>query len=257
MGPKKKQKQDPAIAAERLSTQNKKYMDVLYDQKKTIVKNTKWLPWVSNGPSISPVHFWKRLKEGSTRCTMNACRNLFVLPTWTYEAVGDANTLWKVKILKPVVRTATYPMKSYIPNFETVNAKRGGTTTLDAAMNYLTTYLRPKVEFRRWNDKPLVNTIDVAANGHLLPMYLISLYAEPVEKRKHWYFKPTDHTELPVGQTHVIGLDLREGRNCILCDIQDGPVPYSDDAFQRLLQYGILACYRVFILTEKLDKTKK
>jgi hypothetical protein len=252
MGPKKKQKKDPVFEAECLAKQNQKYIDVLFDKKKNIVKNTKCLPWVSNGPST--MHFWKRLKEGSTRCTMNACRNLFILPTWTFEAVGDANTLWKYKILKPILRTATYPMKAYIPNFETVNSKKGGTTTLDAAMNYLATFLRPRVEFRRWNDKPLVNTVDEVANGHLLPMYLISLYAEPVEKRKHWYSKPNDLMEAPIGQTHVIGVDLREGRNCILCDIQNGPVPYTHDAFQRLLQYGILACYRVFKYVGKKEE---
>ena len=194
----------------------------------------------------------KRLKLGSLRCTMNAVRNLFCLPSVTDEVMYQASVLWKHKLLKPLVNRTPHLLSSHCPNLNDKRVKNG-VVPLDAALNFMQKFLRPRIEFRRW-DQALDSTSIVlkasqgASGGILLPMYIIGLYAEPPEKRKH-HHDAKGNKSIPIGQGHTISVDLREGRNFIFDDTKRHPIAFTDEALKSLdsMQYGIFVTKRIFL----------
>ena len=257
MGPKKKPKQ--AAADTNIEDQawihrhNRAYFSNLESEWNAVVnRRPPFFRWSPNPMDITEHQFWSRLKIGSLRCTMNALKNLFVLPTVTDEIMYEASLLWKITLLKPLVESTPHLLSSHCPNLDKDKTKRGQ-VPLDAAIHYLQKFMRPRMEFRRWHG-PLEETTVVyeasrrVTGGKLLPMYILGLNAEAPSVRKH-AFHAKNNTAVPIGQSHTISVDLREGRKFIYDDTKKAPIPYTEDAFHSLdsLQHGIFVTKRLFL----------
>ena len=259
VGPSKKQKLDIATCDMcnngcdlKHHRRNTEYLAALEKEVAEIISRKPILKWCSNPKDIVKEHYWSRLKIGSLRCTLNAVRNLFCLPTVTDEVMYEASVLWKHKLLKPLVNRTPYLLSSHCPNLNGRKVKCG-IVPLDAALSFMQKFLRPRIEFRRW-DQALDSTSIVlkaskgASGGILLPMYILGVHAEPLEERKH-HHDAKGNTAIPIGQCHTISVDLREGRNVIFDDTKRRPIPFTDEAFKSLesMQYGIFVTKRVFL----------
>jgi hypothetical protein len=156
----------------------------------------------------------------------------------------DAVELHTYKLLRPVLHKADFLFR----DFGLGKGGVPGTVSLDAAMSYLGTFLQPKIEFRRVRshstDASALGANAVGCKGGiLLPMYLIAIYDEDPSTRSLRVAEDS-----PVWtQCQTIAVDLRKGRELIMCENEEYAIPYSTETLENKCSNRICWTYRVFI----------
>jgi hypothetical protein len=238
---------------------NYKYVKALQARCKDMSDAHPKISWQHPpSPSLDVTMFHKKRSIQDTRCTPNAMMNLFGLTAVTDASWDLAHMLLEEQLLSGVLHSESFgpheSISTYAPNLKTTRK----TWSADAARMFATRFFRPKIQFLSVDRDEFsfesATTINIKRdNNHLnpLPMFILEVYMEPPEKRTYHFTKGTSFTEKDekIGQLHCISIDLREERMCILDDMQEGPLEYTEENLKQSFQFGIFSVYQVASLT--------
>ena len=229
-----------------IKSDNAKSLDTLRRIRESVYMASPRFEWSpTNCDNVG--FFVTRVREGCLKCTTNAYSNLIGLQL-TEKQMQDATSMLKVKLLNhhKVRANEEFTVREYAPALF-VKTKA---VCLEAVNMYLGKFLFPRIEFRRvWGELsyPLATKLRVHKNKGYLPMYIMSVFMEDPADRKNWFNKASAKREgvEPLGQMHMVAIDLRPGRAVVLDDCLKTPVPYSNATFAAACRFGVMACYQV------------